>query len=537
MSITRLVVGFPLIRLMKSPAQQSVIQIDITNACFYACSNCTRFIGHHKYVTHMDFNTFQKAVESLFDYPNMVGIIGGEPTLHPQFDKFVRYYADVIPARQNMDRYVLEPISNLCDYRNRIWNTLYSRRGLWTSLGPGYLRHFELIRDVFEYQCINDHQNEGKHQALMISRKELGIEDQEFYLLRDSCWIQDRWSATITQKGAFFCEVAASLDMLMDGPGRWPIEKKWWERRPTDFKDQLEWCELCGGCLAVPYTSSKSEVDLVSPGWQKKLESLGSHKKCMAFDVANYKKTEYTRNSDNFESYLVDHTDITRVAKDTAACLTVSEINAVLVCVGYSHLLERTLKYNVNRVHKMTVVTEETDLETRQVAEKLGADVCFSHKKNHNKAVFNKGAMLNDGIRHIISKTLNPWVLVTDADIILSPALKDVSKLILNPGGLYYAERLDIKLEDIELYADTVEEIKNFSTNIVVNRDAWGYFQFFNINAAALTKKDEWYSEEFYSAGFVDKNFRDKWGAKKYLLSRCLHLKHGSWGANWNGPQ
>ena len=39
----------------------------------------------------MDFDTFKRAVDSLQDFPNMVGIIGGEPTLHPQFEEFALY--------------------------------------------------------------------------------------------------------------------------------------------------------------------------------------------------------------------------------------------------------------------------------------------------------------------------------------------------------------------------------------------------------------------------------------------------------------
>ena len=39
----------------------------------------------------MDFETFKQAVDSLKDFPGMVGIIGGEPTVHPQFEKFANY--------------------------------------------------------------------------------------------------------------------------------------------------------------------------------------------------------------------------------------------------------------------------------------------------------------------------------------------------------------------------------------------------------------------------------------------------------------
>ena len=76
---------------MKSPKDQLIIQIDITNACIHKCSNCTRFCGHHPKTFFMDFETFKNAVDSLDGYEGCVGVIGGEPTLHPEFEKFADY--------------------------------------------------------------------------------------------------------------------------------------------------------------------------------------------------------------------------------------------------------------------------------------------------------------------------------------------------------------------------------------------------------------------------------------------------------------
>ncbi len=77
----------------------------------------------------------------------------------------------------------------------------------------------------------------------------MGISDEEWYPLRDACWVQNKWSASITPKGCFFVKLQGALDMLFDGPGGWLIEKDWWKRKPEDFGDQLHWCELCGIAL------------------------------------------------------------------------------------------------------------------------------------------------------------------------------------------------------------------------------------------------------------------------------------------------
>ncbi|MCL2000958.1 MAG: class I SAM-dependent methyltransferase [Planctomycetes bacterium] len=106
----------------------------------------------------------------------------------------------------------------------------------------------------------------------------MGIPDKEWHLLRDACWLQNEWSAGITPKGAFFCEIAGVLDMLFDGPGGWPIEPGWWKREPTDFGDQLRWCELCGFALDTFTRDSSEEIDDVSPTMYEMLKKVESPK-------------------------------------------------------------------------------------------------------------------------------------------------------------------------------------------------------------------------------------------------------------------
>ncbi|MBO6178669.1 MAG: hypothetical protein J6O04_05825 [Selenomonadaceae bacterium] len=125
-------------------------------------------------------------------------------------------------------------------------------------------------------QFLNDHINSSYHQPGLFARKDLGIPDDEWIKLRDKCWIQNEWSATITPKGAFFCEIAGALDMLFDGPGGWKIEPGWWRRTPEEFGDQLHWCELCGFALDTFMRDAEEETDDVSPTLYEKLKELGS---------------------------------------------------------------------------------------------------------------------------------------------------------------------------------------------------------------------------------------------------------------------
>lgn len=282
---------------MKSPSKMRNLQIDITNACVHQCSNCTRFCGHHKKPYFMDFETFKKAVDSYDGWDGCVGIIGGEPTLHPEFEKFVEYLREKRIGKQlQLSR---KPIINMQEhvYTELLNNPMHYRMGLWSTLNLGYYRHFEVINDSFDMQFLNDHDNKCLHQAILVSRKELGISDKDFLQKRDNCFAQNYWSATITPKGAFFCEVAAHLDMLFNGPGGWKIEKGWYNRTPDEFGDQLQWCEMCGLCLDVPQRISCDERDDITPLMLEKLKSVESPKikrgKYVILSPESYKKDKF----------------------------------------------------------------------------------------------------------------------------------------------------------------------------------------------------------------------------------------------------
>ncbi|PWT29253.1 radical SAM protein [Butyrivibrio fibrisolvens] len=81
-----------------------IVLIDITNACTERCSNCTRFCGNHKKPFFMDFETFKRAVDSMEGFPGLVALIGGEPTLHPEFERFMEYLQTRYPRQDRQKR-------------------------------------------------------------------------------------------------------------------------------------------------------------------------------------------------------------------------------------------------------------------------------------------------------------------------------------------------------------------------------------------------------------------------------------------------
>jgi len=273
---------------MKSPRDMRIIEIDITNACDKRCSNCTRLCGHHKKPYFMDFDTFKRAVDSLDGYLGIRSMMGGEPTLHPEFERFIRYLGSKFPPRKSpmiypqkdfikaKHRAELDNFQNINDGVTERVDIVGG--GMFSNMGRTYKKYYEVINDILPFQGLNDHLNPIYHQSALITRKDLGIPDDEWYKLRDACWLQNEWSAGITPKGAFFCEVAGVLDMLFDGPGGWAIEPGWWKREPKNFGDQLHWCEMCGFALDTFTRDSSEEIDDVSPTIYEMLKKVDSPK-------------------------------------------------------------------------------------------------------------------------------------------------------------------------------------------------------------------------------------------------------------------
>ncbi len=274
---------------MRSPQDMQIVLIDITNACTERCSNCTRFCGNHKKPFFMDFETFKRAVDSMEGFPGLTALIGGEPTLHPEFDRFMDYLQTKYPRQKRQKRlyypqkqFIQELLHQEFESHRIAEKSDGSRTferagiGIYSNMSGTYHKYHEKIQDTFQVQFLNDHINPSFHQPGLFARKDLGITDEEWISMRDNCWLQNAWSATITPKGAFFCEVAAAMDMLFDGPGGWPIEPGWWKRKPEDFGDQKCWCEYCGFPLHTFMRKSSDEIDDVSPTMYEKLKEIDS---------------------------------------------------------------------------------------------------------------------------------------------------------------------------------------------------------------------------------------------------------------------
>ena len=106
---------------MRALNKAKCIQVEITNTCNLTCINCTRFCGHHQKPYFMTLDQVEEALQSLEWFKGIVGCMGGEPTLHPEFEKICGLFRLYVP---------------------------YNRRGLWTN-GLNWVKHEKTIRRTF----------------------------------------------------------------------------------------------------------------------------------------------------------------------------------------------------------------------------------------------------------------------------------------------------------------------------------------------------------------------------------------------------
>lgn len=292
---------------MISPKNMKIIRIEITNACPHSCSNCMRFCGWHEKPFFMSSRTFWKAVKSLKDFPGMIAIAGGEPALHPRFAEFAEFLRRNFPDERAPKKLIV-PEDDMHGFRKTYLNDRRAKLGLFSTFGPGCRKHFTVIGEVFRYRSPDCSAGSAMRQPLLLPRGEFGIPDDEWRKLRDGCRIQTQGSASVTPRGAFFCEVAAALDTLFDGPGGWPVEPGWWLRRPQEFGDQLQWCEYCGACLPAPERRTEDGIDVVSPTMAERLSTRDAPKaRERRYEI--FTREDYERNRISADAEIRTHTD------------------------------------------------------------------------------------------------------------------------------------------------------------------------------------------------------------------------------------
>ena len=232
--------------------------IDVTYYCGKECVYCTRndrHLGKMRY--NMTMEQVEAALQSYKGFPGLIGIIGGEPLAYPKFE-------------------------DMCEMIRR--HHPRDKMHLFTSIDPSRHRYTPAINATFGHVAYHPHTKEQEdaffHQPLTIASKDVVKDDALRNALIDDCWVQRKWCSTITDEGAFFCEVGASIAKLNRIRG-WDVVPGWWERTPADFGEQKSVCEMCGMCVPMVRQKMSDKKERISPSFLKMLQDadvpIGEH--------------------------------------------------------------------------------------------------------------------------------------------------------------------------------------------------------------------------------------------------------------------
>lgn len=228
-----------------------VIQIHVTRACDKACFNCTQGSNYHGKTGFISLDNFEQACRSLRGYFGVVGVFGGNPALHPEFENLCSIIEEHIPFRQR-GIWCNNPINeSKAKAMRRTFNPAYSN--LNVHLDKEAYDKFKLWWPESRPVGLD---KDSRHSPVYVSPQDLNVSETQRWEMISRCDINQHWSAMIGEfRGearAWFCEIAGAMAMLKQHDPDFvdsgiPAEPGWWKRPILDFTDQiLQHCHNCG---------------------------------------------------------------------------------------------------------------------------------------------------------------------------------------------------------------------------------------------------------------------------------------------------
>jgi organic radical activating enzyme len=227
------------------------INILITNICNLSCGGCSQQCGYipKEKIWNIPLEQLKWNLDLLVDVRknklNMVGIFGGEPTLHPEYKKILDLISNykrttfvIFTNGRDFDKINYKKVQShlndysLKDYSNIIWKIDFKdKNSIYGGIGQTFLPTQVAAMDILKIKNKNFYWEKAQKQCVMWDR----------------CW------CIIYNNKAYFCEIAASFDMMNNESSYgWPLV---WGVDPflrTEeeiAKQANNFCYRCGWCL------------------------------------------------------------------------------------------------------------------------------------------------------------------------------------------------------------------------------------------------------------------------------------------------
>lgn len=248
--------NFPLPSTMKSPRDKrpvwcnGILQIWVTRACDQSCFGCTQgsnLAGKPGMITVKQFET---ACKSLADYFGVVGMFGGNPTMHPQFDELCQVMRSYIPFEQR------GLWCNNLRGKGSIARITFNPKHSNLNVHMDKEAHDEMVRNWPEAATQVKGLHDSRHSPPYVAMQDVIESEEERWKLIANCDVNQYWSAMICvfrgELRGYFCELAGAQAMLHQNEPDYPdlgvkVEPGWWNNSIEYFDKQVRFhCHACG---------------------------------------------------------------------------------------------------------------------------------------------------------------------------------------------------------------------------------------------------------------------------------------------------
>lgn len=238
-----------------------ILQVKVTNACDLDCKNCSVGVGLAKKLKKRVLMTpgqFRESLRSLRGFPGVIGMFGGNPCIHPQFEELCAIFRQEIPNKEQRGLW-----SNNLFGHGKLCRETFHGPHCNLNVHQSQKAWDEIVRDWPEARLIHSGlQDKSMHGPIFGSMTELGLTEAEMWRKVSTCYVNQTWSAEITvvdgQLVGYFCEIAATMaELTGDASKGTPIAPGWWQQTMPAFEHQV--MEYCTKCL-IPMNARKVDA-------------------------------------------------------------------------------------------------------------------------------------------------------------------------------------------------------------------------------------------------------------------------------------
>jgi len=223
------------------------IEIDITYRCNLRCLNCNRSINKAPENLDIKLSLLNKFISDSRKYNyrwKRIRLLGGEPTLHPEFLTIIQRLRE---SRYEIGNGSIEVVTN--GYGNHVNNILK-----------------ELPSDIYIENSRKDPNVPLKFRPFSWAPQDFEQHPKTSYI--NGCQIIEACGMGLTPLGYYPCAIAGGIDRVVKKQrGRQSLPPK-----TDNMKDILDWaCRLCGrfidGHHIPPELLKPTNKEFISPSW------------------------------------------------------------------------------------------------------------------------------------------------------------------------------------------------------------------------------------------------------------------------------